>query len=213
MRRRRVAYGSTVLGDARGQGPNLDSFAYRRRDLRDRLRVFAVDHPATQSWKRQRLAAIGVDLPIGLVYAPVDFEIQTLRDGLAAVGFGFSQPAVFSWLGTVSNAGCDQRHPRHDHGLPCGQPGSDHVQTAAERYPGWAAQVSAAFVGIATEMGEPFISRFLPDEIDQLLRRHGFGETAEFGPEDARVRYFAGRTEVEVGGAERIITATVMQSG
>jgi O-methyltransferase involved in polyketide biosynthesis len=78
---------------------------------------------------------------------------------------------------------------------------------------GVAAQVSAAFVGIATETGEPFLSRFLPAEIDQLLRRHGFGDTADFGPEDVRVRYFEGRTEVDVGGAERIITATVMKSG
>jgi O-methyltransferase involved in polyketide biosynthesis len=71
-------------------GAGLDSFAYRRRDLLDRLRVFEVDHPATQSWKRRRLAAIGVDLPFGLVYAPVrldareghDREVLVPRDGL-----------------------------------------------------------------------------------------------------------------------------------
>src|SRR5262249_14190956 len=63
-------------------GAGLDSFAYRRRDLLDRLQVFEVDHPATQSWKRQRLAAIDLDHPVGLVHVPVDFEIQTLRQGL-----------------------------------------------------------------------------------------------------------------------------------
>ncbi len=78
---------------------------------------------------------------------------------------------------------------------------------------GIAAQVSAAFVGIATQMGEPFLSQFLSDEIDRLLGRHGFGNTVDVGPEDARVRYFEGRSEVDIGGSERVISATVMQSG
>ena len=78
---------------------------------------------------------------------------------------------------------------------------------------GIAAQVSATFVGIATQMGEPFLSQFLSDEIDRLLGRHGFGNTVDVGPEDARVRYFEGRSEVDIGGSERVISATVMQSG
>jgi methyltransferase (TIGR00027 family) len=46
-------------------GAGLDSFAYRRHDLLCRLRVFEVDHPATQRWKRRRLAELGVDSPAG----------------------------------------------------------------------------------------------------------------------------------------------------
>ena len=64
-------------------GAGLDSFAYRRSDLLGRLRVFEVDHPATQSWKRRRLAGFGVEPPDRLVFAQVDFERQTLREGLA----------------------------------------------------------------------------------------------------------------------------------
>jgi methyltransferase (TIGR00027 family) len=82
-------------------GAGLDSFAYRRDDLLGRLRVFEVDHPATQRWKRRRLAQLGVDSPAGLVFAPVDFERQTLREGLAAAGFDFGQLAVFSWAGVT----------------------------------------------------------------------------------------------------------------
>jgi Leucine carboxyl methyltransferase len=44
-------------------GAGLDSFACRRNDLLGRLRVFEVDHPATQSWKRRRLTELGVELP------------------------------------------------------------------------------------------------------------------------------------------------------
>jgi methyltransferase (TIGR00027 family) len=196
-------------------GAGLDTFAYRRRDLLDRLGVFEVDHPATQSWKRRRLAAIGVDLPAGLVYAPVDFETQTLREGLGTAGFDFSQPAVFSWLGTAQFLTLDAISATLDAIKDC-PAGSRVVLTYNQprvAVQGVAAQVSAAFVGIATEMGEPFLTRFLPDQIGQLLRQHGFGEMADFGPEDARARYFEGRTGVDVGGAERIITATVMPSG
>ena len=39
-------------------GAGLDSFAYRRHDLLDRVRVYEVDHPETQEWKRERLAAL-----------------------------------------------------------------------------------------------------------------------------------------------------------
>ncbi len=66
-------------------GAGLDTFAYRS-SLRDRLRIFEVDHPATQAWKRARLAEAAIAAPPTLTYAPVDFERQTLADGLAARG-------------------------------------------------------------------------------------------------------------------------------
>src|ERR1035437_3638091 len=62
-------------------GAGLDTYAYRGA-LRDRLRVFEVDHPATQAWKRQRLAEAAIPLPDNLTFAPVDFERQSLADGL-----------------------------------------------------------------------------------------------------------------------------------
>ena len=60
------------------------------------------------------------------------------------------------------------------------------------------------------DMGEPFVTRFLPAEIAQLLHRHGFGELIDFGPEQARAAYFQGRTDIDIAGAQRLIAATVM---
>ena len=77
-------------------GAGLDSFAYRRRDLLDTLRVYEVDHPETQDWKRERLAELNVNVPAQLVFAPVDFERQTLAEGLDAAGFNVGAPAIFS---------------------------------------------------------------------------------------------------------------------
>src|SRR5690242_12376481 len=82
-------------------GAGLDSFAYRRNDLMDRLRVFEVDHPASQAWKRRRLQEVGIAEPVGLVFTPIDFERQTLEDGLREAGFRFAEPAVLSWIGVT----------------------------------------------------------------------------------------------------------------
>ncbi len=82
-------------------GTGLDSCAYRRSDLMDRLRVFEVDHPASQSWKQDRLRDLCIEVPNNLVFAPVDFERQTLRECLARAGFNFARTAVFSWIGVT----------------------------------------------------------------------------------------------------------------
>jgi methyltransferase (TIGR00027 family) len=80
-------------------GAGLDTFGYR--NPYDGLRVFEVDHPATQGWKRQRLAEAGIAIPENLTYAPVDFEAETLGAGLAGAGFDVEQSTFFTWLGVV----------------------------------------------------------------------------------------------------------------
>src|SRR5208282_3157769 len=71
-------------------GAGLDTYAYRS-PLRDRLRIFEVDHPATQAWKRQCLRDAAISIPSSLTFAPVDFERQTLTEGLAAADFDPAQ--------------------------------------------------------------------------------------------------------------------------
>lgn len=80
-------------------GAGLDTFAYR--NPFPALRVFEVDFPATQAWKRSMLAHAAIDLPKNLVFVALDFEHQTLADGLENAGFDFLKPAFFGWLGVV----------------------------------------------------------------------------------------------------------------
>jgi methyltransferase (TIGR00027 family) len=80
-------------------GAGLDTFAYR--NPHPELHVYEVDHPDTQAWKRERLRDAGIAIPASLTLAPVDFERQSLADGLAAVGFRDALPSFFSWLGVV----------------------------------------------------------------------------------------------------------------
>lgn len=82
-------------------GAGLDTWACRQSDPPAGLRVFEVDHPDTQRWKRQLLAEAAIVEPGHLRFAPADFERQTLGDALAAAGFDAGQPAFFSWLGVT----------------------------------------------------------------------------------------------------------------
>jgi methyltransferase (TIGR00027 family) len=194
-------------------GAGLDSFAYRRGDLLDRLRVYEVDHPASQSWKRARLADLDIECPANLVFAPVDFETQTLREGLEGSGFDFSVPAVFSWIGVTMYLTLPAIEATLATVAVCAA-GTRIVLTynrprSALEGAGLAAE--NVFAEIAGEMGEPFVSVFEPAEAEELVRRLGFGDVAHFGPDEALQAYFAGRDDIRLHGAQRLIVATVAQ--
>ena len=80
-------------------GAGLDTFAYRNRF--PSLRVFEVDFPATQEWKKQMLARALIAVPAGLTFVPLDFEHHTLAEGLRDAGFDTREPAFFGWLGVI----------------------------------------------------------------------------------------------------------------
>src|ERR1700677_1828170 len=82
-------------------GAGLDTFALRNPHGARQIRIYEVDHPATQAWKRQRLAEAQIALPPWLIFAPVDFERDDVGKKLAPAGFQQNSPAFFSWLGVV----------------------------------------------------------------------------------------------------------------
>jgi methyltransferase (TIGR00027 family) len=79
-------------------GAGADSRAHRLEALRG-APVFEVDHPDTQSEKRDRAA----DLPRfgALTYVPVDFERDSLDGALASAHFDRSQPTFVIWEGVT----------------------------------------------------------------------------------------------------------------
>lgn len=78
-------------------GAGLDSYAHRGGEG---IRVFEVDHPSTQRWKRARVADAGLATG-NVTYVPVDLETEPLADALVEHGFDPSRPAMFSWLGVT----------------------------------------------------------------------------------------------------------------
>jgi methyltransferase (TIGR00027 family) len=81
-------------------GAGLDTYAYR--NPRSGLRIFEVDHPATQAWKRKLLADAAIAIPEALAFVPVDFERDSLALKLRDAGFDETQRSFFTWLGVVS---------------------------------------------------------------------------------------------------------------
>lgn len=82
-------------------GAGMDTFAFRRPDLLRQIQVFEVDHPATQAFKRQRLAELAWEIPSHLHFVPVDFTKESLADALKRTSYDVQAKSFFSWLGVT----------------------------------------------------------------------------------------------------------------
>jgi methyltransferase (TIGR00027 family) len=176
-------------------GAGLDTFAYRNPFAR--VRVFEVDFPATQEWKRELLGAAAVPLPENLTFVPLDFEHRTLADGLRDAGFDAEAPAFFGWLGVVpyltleafrSTVETIGRLPEGS-GVSFDYVFPPHTLSLKRRlvFETLAARVAAA--------GEPFKLFFTPDELEQELRAAGFGRMEQVDSDGLNARYFQGRAD------------------
>jgi len=178
-------------------GAGLDTFPYRQPSFAHRLRIYEVDHPATQAWKRERLAAACIAVPDNLRWAPIDFEQQTLTSGLRDAGFDVSRSAFFSWLGVtqyLTLAAIDATL-KVVAALP--SPSTivlsfmlPDVDLRSED-----AIAARAVAQSAASTGEPWLTRFQPQELAARLTRLGFRKVIHLSPQEANARYFAGRRD------------------
>jgi methyltransferase (TIGR00027 family) len=171
-------------------GAGLDTFAYRN-PLAD-LRVFEVDHPATQAWKRHRLSDAGIAIPDSVLYAPVDFERDALLDGLTAAGFDPARRTFFMWLGVVPYLTQDAVHSTLGAigGLPGG---AEIVFDYADPPAALTAEARAAHQDRADRvaaLGEPWLSYFEPPALHALLGDLGFAGIEDLGPPGLAARYW-----------------------
>ncbi|WP_307818695.1 class I SAM-dependent methyltransferase, partial [Streptomyces sp. MBT62] len=177
-------------------GAGLDTFAQRRPELGAKIRVFEVERPGTQAWKRRRLAELGYDVPDWLRFVPVDFEGDWWGQ-LAAAGLDFGRPAVVAATGVIMYLTPDAITDmfRLVAGLA---PGSTLVTTflrpVEDVEPEQRAQLEVAVAG-ARAAGTPFLSFFTPEQILALGRDCGFREVRYVSAGDLAERYFGGRTD------------------
>ncbi|HET7338566.1 MAG TPA: class I SAM-dependent methyltransferase [Candidatus Dormibacteraeota bacterium] len=192
-------------------GAGLDSFAYRRPDLTDRLRVFEVDHPASQEWKRRRLEAIGVKRQDNLVYCPVDFESESLVGALTRAGFDSDTRTTFSWIGVTMYLSVDAIRATLD-AIGASARGSAIAMTYNQPFDtldAFSRGVTSSLARVIGDMGERFVSFFTPSEAAALLRDAGYVDVEDFGGEEVFRKYFGDRNDVKVAGAQRLIVARV----
>jgi methyltransferase (TIGR00027 family) len=176
-------------------GAGGDTFAYRQPAWARSIRVFEVDHAASQEDKRRRLAAAGIDVPPNVRYAPIDFETTTLRDGLVAGGVDVAAPTFFSWLGVtmyLTESAIDAVLRT----VAAFGRGSEIVFTYARRERAERDPADGpSLADIAAAMGEPWLSYFDADELERKLRSAGYSDVYFLTAADAGVRYFANRTD------------------
>jgi methyltransferase (TIGR00027 family) len=188
-------------------GAGLDTFAHR--NPYPHLRVFEIDHPATQQWKRGLLESSGLSSPANLTYVSVDFECESLPERLYSAGFNARDLTLFAWLGVVPYLTLEAfRSTIHliaaqPHGsgvvLDYSQPRSALPFLEKLAHDSLAARVQLA--------GEPFQLFFTPAEIAAELT--AFRSLEDLGSAEINARYFTGRTDnlKALGSAGRLLSA------
>jgi methyltransferase (TIGR00027 family) len=172
-------------------GAGLDTLAYRTH-LAGRLRIFEVDHPATQARKREMLAAAAIAVPETLRFVAVDFEREKLSERLEAAGFSSAERSFFSWLGVVPYL--TEAAIFSTLGYMAQLPGGaevvfDYVNPAASisvagriAHQALAARVAAA--------GERFQSYLDTASLCSKMSAAGFRHVDDIGPAELAERYF-----------------------
>ena len=176
-------------------GAGLDTGAYRHADVPGR--IFEVDLPATQAWKRARLHEAGIAMPASLCYVPVDFESLGLAESLARAGFDASQPAFFSWLGVTMYLDEDAVFETLGFIAGCAK-GSAVVLEYVIPLGGLPPMVRIAMEQVAAQLaerGEPWKSFFEPAALADKLAALGFSESSSWGPAELNPRYLANRSD------------------
>src|SRR5208282_3451856 len=173
-------------------GAGFDTFAYRQPKWARALRIYEVDHQATQEDKRHRLQAAGIPTPANLEFVAIDFESVSLREGLQSSTLNFSEPAFFSCLGVLvylTREAADAVF-RLVASFPAG---SEIVFTFSPPDSSLAdgdAANRAFLAGLVNSLGEPFQTSFDAETLTTNLRALGFSEISFLSSENADQTYF-----------------------
>ncbi len=179
-------------------GAGLDTFAFRRPDLIDRLRVCEVDHPSTQALKRGRLAMLAGPHPPQLHFIPIDFETERLPAVLQPPAYDPHALGFFSWLGVTYYLTRDAVLTTLGDVATSAPVGSTLVfdyMDAEAFIPERAARRSQLMQAIARHVGEPMQTGFDPSTLAADLRRAGFRLEEDLAPSEIEARYFLGRAD------------------
>jgi methyltransferase (TIGR00027 family) len=188
-------------------GAGLDTFALRNPHAG--VRVFEVDYPATQGWKRERLTQAGLAAPSSLTFAPVDFERQSLAEGLAAAGFQADRPAFFQWLGVVPYLTRDAVGATLNFitRVPESEVVFDYAEPL-ENYPVDRRAYVTAVAARAAALGEPWLSLFDPADLSGMLREKGFATIEDLGLAEISDRFYGPfKHGISIGPGAHVVRA------
>jgi methyltransferase (TIGR00027 family) len=176
-------------------GAGLDTFGYR--NPHPALRVFEVDHPDTQAWKREQLQAADIEIPASLNFVPMDFERQTLGDGLGQSGFDANSAAFFSWLGVtpyLTREAC-MTTLSFIAKMPAGSGVVFDFSVDPVLLNAGQKQALDALSQRVARYGEPFRLFFDPRKLQDELKGVGFHRTEFLQGKELNARYFNNRKD------------------
>jgi methyltransferase (TIGR00027 family) len=174
-------------------GAGYDTRAYR---LKGHVRVFEADHPDTLAFKRGKICEIFGALPDHVVYVPIDFEAEDLRDRLIAKGYSPAKKTLFLLEGLImylppEAVDATLAFIRNNSG-----PGS---AVLCDYYPLSAVDgtdtrpVAANIRAFTAEQGEPLKSGIPDGEVEAFLTIRGFANIRNVTAGDYRRMYFHGK--------------------
>ena len=171
-------------------GAGLDTFALRNPHSARQIRIYEVDHPATQAWKRQRLAEAQIALPPWLVFVPVDFERDDVGEKLAAAGFQQNSPAFFTWLGVVPYLTQDAIGSTLDYmaSIQNSEVVFDYMEPP-QAFPEEMRELVAKRAEQLEKMNERWASSFEPAGIAAILGSHGFSDIEDINFQEIKSRF------------------------
>ena len=171
-------------------GAGLDTFALRNPHGAAGIRIYEVDHPATQAWKIERLANAQIAVPPWLVFVPVDFEREDVAVDLAAAGFQRDSPAFFTWLGVVPYLTEDAIGRTLDYisSIPHSEVVFDYMEPP-EASSQELRQLDKERAGQLKKLNERSLSRFEPAGMAAVLHSHGFSGLEDIGFQEIASRF------------------------
>ena len=193
-------------------GAGLDSFAWRRPDLLRSLRVFEVDHPASQAWKLERARDLALPLSDSQVFVPVDFEVESVQAALRTAGFDWGQPTLFSWTGVAPylTAQAIESTLRTIAGAAVGSEVVFSYRAEESVLDHVGKEFIRIYAPLAASVGEPLQPGWPVIEIERLISRCGLKVIDHPARADLEHRYFAHRVDgLRPYTAETLVIARV----
>ena len=171
-------------------GAGLDTFALRNPHAARQIRIYEVDHPATQEWKRHRLAEAQIAIPPWLSLVPIDFEREDVGEKLVAAGLQQNSPAFFTWLGVVPYLTQDAIGGTLDYmsSIENSEVVFDYMEPP-EAFSGELRQLETKRTEQLKKIDERCVSRFEPAGIAAILRSHGFGVIDDINFQEIESRF------------------------
>jgi len=179
-------------------GAGMDSFAFRCPELVANLRVYEVDHPAMQTFKRNRLRELGWDTPENLQFIPVDFATENLSEALDNSSYDRDMPTFFSWLGVTYYLSRESVFSNFSSISQIASKGSmiafDYLDSDAFIPEKTSPRIHYMLAAVK-EAGEPMLAGFDPLKLADELDQFGIHVREDIGPVEIQQRYFLGRTD------------------